>query len=56
MLLFPFPSPEDLPNLGIESVCLMSPALADGFFSTSTTWETYPWLIRSDHKSPEEEY
>ena len=27
----PFPSPEDLPNAGIEST---SPALADGFFTT----------------------
>ena len=27
----PFPSPEDLPNPGIEST---SPALADGFFTT----------------------
>ena len=28
---FPFPSPEDLPNPGIE---LVSPALAGGFFTT----------------------
>ena len=33
----PFPSPLDLPNLGIE---FSSPALADGFFTTTTTtWE-----------------
>ena len=31
----PFPPPEDLPNPGIEPTSLMSPALADGFFTTS---------------------
>ena len=36
----PFPSPGDLPNPGIEPGSLMSPALADGFFTTSATWET----------------
>ena len=30
----PFPSPEVLPNPGIEPVSLMSPALAGGFFTT----------------------
>ena len=29
----------DLPDLGIESVSLISLALAGGFFSTSTNWE-----------------
>ena len=33
------PSSGDLPNPGIEPKFLMSPALADGFFTTSTTWE-----------------
>ena len=33
---FPFPSPEDLPDSGIE---LMSPALAGGFFTTEPTRE-----------------
>ena len=28
------------PNPGIEPLALMSPALAGGFFRTSTTWET----------------
>ena len=32
--------PGDLPNLGIEPTSLMSPTLADKFFTTSTTWET----------------
>ena len=34
----PCPSPGDLPNPGIESTSLMSPALASGFFTTSPTW------------------
>ena len=36
----PCPPLGDLPNPGIEPVSLMSPASADGFFTTSTTWET----------------
>ena len=36
---FPCPPPEDLPDLGIKPGSLISPALADGFFTTSTTWE-----------------
>ena len=35
----PFPSPEDLPNPGVEPMSFMSPALAGGFFNTSATWE-----------------
>ena len=35
----PCPPPGDLPNSGIELTCLTSPALAGGFFTTSTTWE-----------------
>ena len=31
----PFPIPGDLPNPGIESVSLASPALADRFFITA---------------------
>ena len=31
--------PGDLPNPGIEPASLTSPALADGFFPTSVTWE-----------------
>ena len=33
----PCPPPEDLPNSGIEPASLMFPALAGGFFATSTT-------------------
>ena len=34
----PFPSPGDLPDPGIESSSLVSPALAGGFFTTNATW------------------
>ena len=34
-----FPSPGDRPNPGIAPMSLMSPALAGGFFATSSTWE-----------------
>ena len=33
-----FLSPRDLPIPGIEPTLLESPALADGFFTTNTTW------------------
>ena len=36
------PPPGDLSNPGIGLVSLRSPALAGGFFITSTTWEA-PW-------------
>ena len=35
----PHLSPWDLPDPGIEPLSLASPALAGGFFTTSTTWE-----------------
>ena len=35
----PFSPPGNLPNPGIEPATLRSPALAGGFFTTSTTWE-----------------
>ena len=35
----PCPPQGDLPNLGVESVSLTSPALADELFTTSATWE-----------------
>ena len=48
----PCPPPGELPDPGIKPESLMSPALAGGFFTTSTTWEAptrgrecnnYPW-------------
>ena len=35
------PPPGDLPNPRIKPACLTSPALAGGFFTTSTTWEAH---------------
>ena len=35
----PCPPPGDLPDPGIKTVFLMSPALTGVFFTTSTTWE-----------------
>ena len=35
----PCPPSGDLPDPGIEPACLTSLALADRFFTTSTTWE-----------------
>ena len=40
----PFPFPRDLPDPGIEPMSLASPALADGFFITSTTGKPPPSL------------
>ena len=37
----PFPSPGDVPDPGVIPVSLVSPALAGGFFTTSTTWEAH---------------
>ena len=41
----PFPTPGDLPNLGIKRASLMSPALAGRFFTTSATWEALSYII-----------
>ena len=41
----PCPPPGDLSDTGIEPVSFMSPALAGGFFITSTTWEAPVWYI-----------
>ena len=35
----PFPPSEDLPDPGTEPSSLLSPALAGGFFTTTSTWE-----------------
>ena len=35
----PFPTPGNLLDPGIEPMSLTSPALAGGFFTSSTTWE-----------------
>ena len=41
----PCPPPRDLPNPGIKLGSLMSPALAGGFFTSSTTWEAQDTYI-----------
>ena len=41
----PFPSPGDLSDPGVIPVSLASPALAGGFFTTSTTWETATYML-----------
>ena len=38
----PFPSPEDLPDPGVEPVSPASPALAGGFFSTGPSGKPVP--------------
>ena len=42
----PFPSPGDLPDPGIKSRSLLSPALAGRFFPTSATWEVHSLPLR----------
>ena len=42
--VLPCPSLGDLPDPGIEPASLMSPALASGFFTTSTTCEALKCL------------
>ena len=56
----PFPTPRDLLKQGIELLSLASPALAGGFFTTSTNWEAisfepiyygYPEKAMASHSS-----
>ena len=46
-----FPTPEDLPNPGIEPAFLGPPALADGFFTTVPPGKPV-WIINSINWSP----
>ena len=50
----PCPPPGDPPNPGIEPESRASPALAGGFFITSTTWEATlrSILYSNDSKTP----
>ena len=41
----PCPPPQDLPDPGSEPTPLRSPALAGGFFTSSTTWEAHTSFI-----------
>ena len=53
--VLPFPPPGDLPDPGIELESLRSPALAGGFFTTSTTWEAH-WLGKGKRPKQEEDF
>ena len=44
------PPPGDLPGPGIEPESLMSLALADGFFTTLTTWHSPTLTSIHDHR------
>ena len=48
----PCPPPGDLPDPGIESVSLISPAFGGGFFIKSATWEALLVPIRSSYLKP----
>ena len=50
----PCPPPGDLPNPGIKRASLVSPALAGGFFTASTTWLTcmVEWLPFKSSEHP----
>ena len=50
-----FPPPGGLPDPGIELESLRSPALAGGFFTTSTTWEAH-WLGKGKRPKQEEDF
>ena len=41
----PFPTPGNLPDPGIESTSLVSPALAGGFLTIGTIWEAHLLLM-----------
>ena len=43
----PLPSPGDLPYPGIEPTALISPVLADEFFTVSATWEAHFTFIQT---------
>ena len=52
----PCPPPEDLPDPVIEPASLMSPALADGFFTISATWEAHVCVCVCDKQRLEGEF
>ena len=41
----PCSPPGDLPDSGLDPIALTSPALAGRFFTTSTTWEEFPYSL-----------
>ena len=47
----PCPPPGDLPDPGLESASVMSPALAGGFFTTNATWEAHSSALGSQNQT-----
>ena len=45
----PFSPPGDRPDSGIKSASLKSPALAGGFFTTSTSWEAQRCTVYTNY-------
>ena len=41
---FPFPTPGDIPDPGIQPESMASPALVSRFFTNSATWESHIYL------------
>ena len=41
----PFSPPRGLLDPGIQPMCLTSPALAGGFFTTGATWDSYETYV-----------
>ena len=57
LIYWPFPSPGDLPDPGIDPTSLASPALAGRLFTTRATWEvlrqgTLPWNPEGQETPP----
>ena len=52
----PCPPPRDLPDPGIETMSLMSPALVGGFLTTSTSWEAHICVYMYIHLFPSCDY
>ena len=48
----PFPSPGDLPDPGIEPVCLVSPAWAGGFFNAAPPRKPQYMLLAQNVATP----
>ena len=46
----PFPTSEYLPNPGVKSASLVSPALVGRFFTTSASWEANALPVSSSTK------
>ena len=52
----PCPPPGDIPHPGIKPASHISPALAGGFFTTSTTWEAHINICKTEFFFKEDLY